>query len=169
MHTKLLIRPDTFTSRYQQWRELRRPLQLAAFKSSFEAELFGMGADDMRFEQDIHHTRLLWQPEDISKEDMSFWLDDFRNTLLSQRYFNQFSDERTEHFDSGLKMTVHRHYMKPQISFKEIITPETSHLYGNIFLEHHFNDNFNSLTIQIHYYSHKLYLSFEKLMEIMLK
>ena len=169
MHTKLLIRPETFTSRYQQWKAERRPLQLNALKSSFESELFGMGSDDMRYEQDIHHARLLWQPDEMSKEDMSFWLDDFRNVLLGEHYFNQFSDERHEIFDNGVKYTIHRHYLKPQISFREIITPDTSHLYGNIFLEHHFNDDFNSLTINIHYYSHKLYLSFEKLMEIMLK
>ena len=168
MHTKLLIRPETFISRYQHWKDLSRHLQLAAFRESFALELFGTGALDMRFEQSTNQAKLLWQPQQMSHDDLSYWLDDFKEKLLDNGYFNHFSDERIELFDNGVKFTVHRHYLKPKITFREIITPDISHLYGNIFLEHHFNELSNSLSITINYFSHKSYLSFEKLMELLL-
>lgn len=168
MHTKLLIRPENFVSRYQQWHEDRRAVQLEMLRGSYANELFGSGADDIRFEQEKTHARLLWQPEDINIEDLGFILDHFRDIMLKNNYYNNLSDERLEVFDSGLKLTVHRHYLKPDISFKEIITPDTSHLYGNLFLEHHFNSRLNTFSISTNYYSHKQYLSYEKLMELLL-
>ncbi|MCC6819063.1 MAG: hypothetical protein IT245_09245, partial [Bacteroidia bacterium] len=57
----------------------------------------------------------------------------------------------------------------PTLSFKEIITPNTTQLFGNIVLEHQFNSEFDSLAISANYFSHKTYLSFEKMMELVLK
>lgn len=169
MHTKLLIRPQIFLSLYQQWEKMRKPEQLQLLTDSFEAEMFGNGATDLRFEQTVNLSRLLWQPSEISIEDLSHWLDFLKDTLLGNQYYNHLSDERVELFDNGIKYTVHRHYLKPKLSFKEIITPDTPHLFGNLYLEHHFNDDFNSLSISAHYFSHKSYQSFEKLMEILLR
>ncbi|MEZ4805636.1 MAG: hypothetical protein R2852_09180 [Bacteroidia bacterium] len=169
MHTKILIRSESFHLRYQQWKEKDVKIHLEMLRGSYANEVFGKGSDDLKYERNKQYTMVNWQPTDINFEELAYLHEYFKNILLKNNYFQQLSDERTEVFDNGLKLTVHRHYLKPNISLEERYKPNASFLFGNIFLEHRFNSQSNSLSITANYYGDKQYDSFERFMELILK
>jgi hypothetical protein len=168
MHTKLLIRPMNFQIRYQQWVDTLMFSHLDMLRGSYANEVFGNGAEDLKFIVQQAQSKIIWQPEILQTSDISCIIDYFKTILLNHKYYSYISDERQDVFDSGVKMNVHRHYLKPNIDADELLNNSQTHLFGNIFLEHHFNNNNNSLIITVNYYSQKKYESFEKLMELLL-
>lgn len=141
---------------------------LEMLRGSYANEVFGNGAEDLKFIAQQAQSKIIWQPEILQTNDISCIIDYFKSIILQNNYYSYISDERQDVFDSGVKMNVHRHYLKPNIDANEIMNNNQSHLFGNIFLEHHFNSNNNSLIITVNYYSQKKYESFEKLMELLL-
>lgn len=168
MQTKILIRTLTFNSRYQQWFETSRSNHIEMLRGSYANEVFGLGSDDLVYEQSDSYCRIAWQPQELGIEDLGFVMDYFQTIMLKNHYNNTLSDERYEVFDKGLKLTVHRHYLKPVLSQQDILSETAHHLYGNIFLEHRFNGRYNALNLSANYQTSKRYESFEKLMEILL-
>lgn len=168
MHTKILIRPEKFHLRYQQWQEKMMSMHIEMLRGSYANEVFGKGADDLKFETNSQYSRLTWQPEDIQIDAISCLLDHFKNLLLKNNYGVRLSDERNEVFDNGLKLTIHRHYLKPEISFEELLHQGGSQIFGNLFLEHRFNNQHNTFCISANYYGNKTHHPFEKLMEVLL-
>jgi hypothetical protein len=169
MHAKILIRSESFHLRYQQWKDKDAKIHLEMLRGSYANEVFGKGSEDLKHERNKQYTAVFWQPEDISFEALAYLLEYFKNILLKNNYFQQLSDERHEVFDNGLKLTVHRHYLKPSIPLEERYKPNASLLFGNIFLEHRFNSQSSSLSITANYYGDKRYDSFESFMELILK
>lgn len=168
MHTKILIRPENFHLRYQHWHEKESPVHLEMLRGSYANEVFGMGSDDLTYEHSSQYARITWHPGDLQIEALSCLLDHFRNVMLKNNYYIQISDERNEVFDSGLKLTIHRHYLKPDRLVSNGLADETPLQFGNIFLEHRFNSRYNALCISSNYYGDRTYTSFEKLMEVLL-
>ncbi|HEY1047263.1 MAG TPA: hypothetical protein VGF79_12535 [Bacteroidia bacterium] len=168
MHTKLLIRPVNFISRYQHWTQNRLIEFLEMFRGSYANAVFGKGAEDLQYIEDKAQNRLIWEPGVVSMDEMGFMIDYFKEVMLKNKYFNYLSDVRQDVFDNGIKLNVHRHYLKPDSAFhfnKE--ETEIQH-FGNIFFEHHFNAKINSISISVNYYGQNQYASFEKLMELLL-
>lgn len=168
MQTKILIRTITFNSRYQQWFETGRNNHIEMIRGSYANEVFGLGSDDLVYEQSSICCRISWQPLELEIEDLGFVMDYFQAMMLKNNYTNTLSDERYEVFDKGLKLTVHRHYMKPVIPEQDILRGTAYQLYGNIFFEHRFNGRHNALCLSANYHAGKSYESFEKLMEVLL-
>lgn len=168
MQTKILIRTLTFNSRYQQWYETGRNNHIEMLRGSYANEVFGLGSDDLAHEQSPAYCRITWQPRELEIEDLGFVMDYFQAVMLKNKYSNTLSDERYEVFDKGLKMTVHRHYMKPVTAQQHISSGTGHNLYGNIFFEHRFNGRYNALCLCANYHEGTDYESFEKLMEILL-
>lgn len=167
MHTKLLIRPVNFISRYQQWcsGEIRDHLEM--LRGSYANEVFGTGSEDLRYIEDKAQNRIIWQPLELGHDELGFLIDYFKELMLKNQYDNYISDERQEIFDNGIKLNVHRHYMKP--AHTRMGPGNSSETFGNVFFEHHFNSKVNSISISVNYYGQNTYLKFEKLMELILK
>lgn len=168
MHTKVLIRPENFYLRYQHWQEKACRVHLEMLRGSYANEVFGKGSDDLNYEHSSQYARIVWHPDSLQIEDLAFVLEHLSGTLLKNNYALQLKDERNEVFDSGHKVSVQRHYLKPDLPCEEVMQNGNLHLYGNIFLEHRFSRQFNALHITSNYYGNKRYLSFEKLMEVLL-
>jgi hypothetical protein len=168
MHTKILLRTLTFNLRYQQWTENNMNVHLEMLRGSYANEVFGTGSSDLAFEESAVYSRITWSPEELRIEDLDFMMDYLQAVMLKNNYYLNLSDERNEVYDSGLKMTVHRHYLKPLLSTVDISPEKAYRRFGNIFMEHRFNNRLNSLCISANYYGKNKYLSFEKLMEILL-
>jgi hypothetical protein len=96
-------------------------------------------------------------------------MDYFYAILVNHNYYKYMSDERVEASKSDSLLTIYRHYLKPDVPYEETIKNNAFLLFGNITIEHRFNNNTNMLGITCNYYSQKQYDSFEKLMEILLK
>jgi hypothetical protein len=165
MHTKILVRTLTFNSRYQQWAENDRNIHLEMLRGSYANEVFGLGSSDLAFEYSEAYARIIWSPDVLRIEDLDFMMDYLLSVMLKNNYSLTLSDERNEIYDRGLKMTVHRHYLKPVSLQKN----QDEKLFGNIFIEHRFNNRINSLCISANYHHQNQYMSFEKLMEILLE
>lgn len=168
MHTKVLIRPENFYLRYQHWQEKNRQLHLEMLRGSYANEVFGKGADDLNYEHSSQYARIKWSPDSMQIEDIAFMLEHLSGVLLKNNYSLQLRDERNEVFDSGHKVSVQRHYLKPDLPCEDVMQSGNLHLYGNVFLEHRFSSHYNALNIISNYYGNKRYLSFEKLMEVLL-
>lgn len=167
MHTKILLRTLTFNSRYQQWIEKDKNIHLEMLRGSYANEVFGLGSDDLLYEHSSAFSRITWSPNVLCIEDLDFMMDYFMRVMLKNNYYINLSDERHEIFDAGLKLTIHRHYLKPEMSLNANQN-EPACLYGNIFIEHRFNSAHNTFCISAQY-GPNTYLSFEKLMEILLE
>lgn len=165
MHTKILIRPENFHLRFQQWHRQQFAEHLNWLRNSYAEAAFADGSAELRLEQNPMQARLVWQPDGMETEQMAFFLELFKTRLLDRQYNLQISDERSEVFDNGLRITVHRHFLKPDVAQGP---PGVHHLYGNLFLEHRFGSEYNSLCITANYYGDRIYYGFEKLMEILL-
>lgn len=137
-------------------------------RGSYANEVFGQGSEDLVHEETSTYCRITWQPLELEIEDLGFVMDYFQAIMLKNNYTNALSDERYEVFDKGLKLTVHRHYLKPGIPQQHILPGTAHNLYGNIFFEHRFNGRHNGLCLSANYHEDKRYESFEKLMEILL-
>ncbi len=168
MHTKLLIRPIQFNSRYQQWKQLSKDDCLNSLRNAYSKELCGQNTLDISVEKTSQFCTLMWYPKNISAENLSFLLDYFRDVLLNNNYYNHLSEEKTEIMDRGLKHQIQSHFLKPDISFKEQITPEQHYLFGHIYLELN-HSNQIEFKIKCSYFSHKTFWSIEKLMELLLQ
>ncbi len=161
MNTKILIRPENFLLRYQHWKEKDRNLHIEMLRGSYANEVFGKGSSDLKYEQSNRYSRIIWTPEEVRIEALGFLLEDLKNVLLKNNFTLQISDERNEIYDSGLKVTVHRQYLKTSESDDEDRT-------GTIVLEHSFSRMFNAITITSICGEGQAGLAFEKLMETLM-
>jgi hypothetical protein len=143
-------------------------IQREMLRGSYANEVFGLGATDLVYESTSAYSRITWSPEVLEIEDLDFMMDYFEGVLLKNNYYSNLSDERNEVFDNGLKLTVHRHYLKPGFSAGDLSVVPEAHQFGNVFIEHRFNSRHNTLCISANYYGKKQFQSFEKLMEILL-
>lgn len=164
MHTKLLIRPLNFELRFQQWIDNGLIDQLNMLRGSYANEVFGEGSDDLSHLRSDGHSRIIWQPAEIESIHLGFMCEYFKSKLESENYYIFLSDEREEIYDSGLKLSIHRHFLKPE---KDEHSPDFN-VYGNVIIEHHFSPGHKSLLISVNYFNTKRYLSFERLMELLL-
>lgn len=160
MHTKILIRPQNFNEHYQHWLDNLGKVLLESLHGSYANEFLGNGSLDMVVENSNTYSRITWKPEEFNKTQISCLLDWIKNKILTLDYYLYLSDERVEVFDNGLRITIHRHYLKPNINSKILN-------YGNIILEHRFNKDNNHLCLTSNYYHNLQYLRFEKLMEFL--
>lgn len=161
MHTKVLNRTQNYSEHYQQWLNKGAAELLEILSGSYANGVFGKGADDLDFEQLPTFRRLTWHPEHLIHQELSFLFDYFMLRLVQNNYMLSLSDERHEIFDSGTRLTIHRHYLKPGL--------DTSVNYGNIIIEHRFNSHINSLCIVANHNGGKTMATFEKLMEMLLE
>ena len=164
MHTKILVRTINFNARYQQWIEKDRSLHLEMLRGSYANEAFGNGSADLELEYSGAYSRITWSPAELRIEDLGCMMDYFQSLMLKNSYYLNLSDERREVFDTGLKLTTQRHYLKPAADNRDV----SDRQFGNVFIEHSFNSRFNSLSISANYHGQNQYHSFEKLMEILL-
>lgn len=155
-------------ARYQHWKEhLKTPL-IQALRDSFSREICGIGNNISSLEKTPLYTTFSWQTKAFSVEELLFTLDYFRDILLNENYILQYSKDHQIILDKGIKNTQYVHALKPDLSFKESITPEHHYYYGNIQIEFQVTETTNILQITCQYFSHKTYLSFEKMMEVLL-
>jgi hypothetical protein len=168
MHTKILLRTLTFNSRYQHWIEYERNIHLEMLRGSYANEVFGKGSADLEYEYSPACTRLTWTPDTLGIDALDFMIDYFQQLLLKNNYYTYLSDVRYEIFDTGLKLTVHRHQMKPSLPATvmpdELLIPG----FGNLYIEHRYNSRHNSVCVSANYYGKKPERSFENLMELLL-
>ncbi|MFM6982628.1 MAG: hypothetical protein ACKOXF_00750 [Chitinophagaceae bacterium] len=146
---------------------MKKPL-IQALRDSFSLEICGIEHNRSSLERTPLYTTYQWQTNEFSVEELLFLLDYFRDILLEQNYVLQYSKDHQIILDKGIKNTHYVHALKPDLSFKESITPEHYYFFGNIQLEVHVAETVNSLQISCQYFSHKTYLSFEKMMEVLL-
>ncbi len=165
MHTKVLIRTDSFIEHYQHWLQKEVIEVIEILSGSYANEVFGKGADDFKFETQASHNRIYWQPLFLTHHELGFLIDYFKTKLLQNGYVLSLSDERHEIFDSGLRLTIHRHYLKPE---KAMNAEKTYLNFGNLFLEHQFNNKQNKFCLTVNFGGHENRASFEKLMEFLL-
>lgn len=155
-------------ARYQHWKDhLKTPL-IQALRDSFSREICGFESVNTTLEKTPLYTTFKWETNEVSIEELLFLLDYFRDLLLNQHYVLHYSKDHQVILDKGIKNTQYIHALKPDLSCKESITPEHHYYFGNINLEIQAGDATNNLQISCQYFSHKTYLSFEKLMEILL-
>ncbi|MES2618639.1 MAG: hypothetical protein V4613_12225 [Bacteroidota bacterium] len=159
MHTKVLNRTQTYSEHYQQWLHKGAIELLEILSGSYANGVFGKGADDLDYEQLPTFKRLTWHPEHLIHQELSFLFDYFMLRLVQNNYLLSLSDERHEIFDSGTRLTIHRHHLKPDSDVN----------YGNIILEHRFNSHINSLIIISNNNGRDGMTTFEKLMEMLLE
>lgn len=160
MHTKVLIRSQNYSEHYQQWLQKGVGELLELFSGSYANGVFGKGADDLDYEILPTFRRITWYPDHVIHQEMSFIMDYFMLRLIQCNYMLVLSDERNEVFDSGVRITIHRHYMKP--------AEDATSDFGNIILEHRFNPHTNNLALTVNNLPIYGSGSFEKLMELLL-
>ncbi len=93
-------------------------------------------------------------------------MDYFQIKLCQHGYTLSLSDERQELFDSGLRLTIHRHFLKP-IKTKIHLNSECYN-FGNLIIEHQFNQKNNAFSMTVHRQASSELSSVEKLMEFIL-
>ncbi len=168
MHTKVLIRTDSFIEHYQQWLKKEVNEVIEILSGSYANEVFGMGADDLKFEKLPDLSRITWNPTVLKTQELGFLMDFFKSKLEECGYCLNLSDERQEIFDSGLRLIIHRHFLKPTIGDQELLNMRQNAKFGKLYLEHRFNGKVNSFCLTASYYDHLNQSSFEKLMEFLL-
>lgn len=168
MHTKVLIRTDSFIEHYQHWLKKEVNEVLEIMSGSYANEVFGKGADDFTFEQKADSIKIKWKPAVLNKQEIGFLMDYFQTKLCQHGYVLSLSDERQEIFDSGLRLTIHRHFLKPTKS--NTIEPSSNEKlnFGNLIIEHQFNQASNQFCMSVNRSQQNETASFEKLMEFLL-
>lgn len=169
METKVLIRSLNFDKHYQHWLVNDKENIVKQFDYLMSEYLLGEDQSNFSISKNPTQALLKWNEESFSIDTFSFLMDYFKSILLSNNYFNYLSDERVEKSQSDALLTICRHYLKPNISYQDSVKNNAHLLFGNIAIEHRFNNNTNMLCITCNYYSQKQYDSIEKLMEILLK
>lgn len=170
MHTKILIRTDSFFEHYQQWlqRDVKDVLEMLS--GSYANELFGNGAIDLHYQQTPTCKQILWEPECLPHQSIGYLIDYFKTNLVAfAGYQNCISDERTEVYDKGMRMTIHRHLLKHIACNLPIPTALFDNPKGNLHLEHRFNKNQNVLFIKSIDCNNPQFNSFENMMSFLLK
>lgn len=168
MHTKVLIRTDSFIEHYQHWLKKEVNEVLEIMSGSYANEVFGKGADDFSFEQKADTIKIKWKPAVLNKQEMGFLLDYFQTKLCSQGYLLSLSDERQEIFDSGVRLTIHRHFLKPIKKEGNAVEHDQLLNFGNLIIEHQFNQASNQFCLSVNRSGQSHSASFEKLMEFLL-
>lgn len=167
MHTKILIRKDSFLEHYQHWLQKDVKDILEMLSGSYANEAFGKGSDDLKCEHMEHSDRIRWQPAHLHHQTFGFLMDLFKTKLIAfAGYRIVLSDERTEVFDNGLRLTIHRHSLKPSVNTDNNNGPKKD--FGHLNLEHHFNKDSNCFILTAVHHSGRPGDSFEKLMEFLL-
>jgi hypothetical protein len=169
MQTKVLIRSLNFDKHYQHWLVNQKDEILNNFNQLMSDELLGEENDGFTISKTSSQTSLSWNDNSLPIDTFSFLMDYFFNLLTQNNYYKYMSDERVESSKSEALLSIYRHYLKPNVPYEETIKNNAFLLFGNITIEHRFNNNTNMLGITCNYYSQKQYDSFEKLMEILLK
>ncbi|MDI1233801.1 MAG: hypothetical protein PSX81_05940 [bacterium] len=167
MHTKVLIRTDSFIEHYQHWLNKDMEEVLEIMSGSYANEVFGKGADDFSFEQQAELIKISWKPTVLNRQSIGFLIDYFQTKLCENGYVLTLSDERQEVFDSGMRLTIHRHYLKP-IKQNNSNSGLPYLNFGNLVIEHQFNQNRNQLCLTVTHNEVTNSGSFEKLMELLL-
>ena len=166
MHTKVLIRTDSFIEHYQHWLKMNVNEVLEIMSGSYANEVFGKGSDDFDYKKNADTTVIKWKPSVLNKQEMGFLMDYFQTKLCQHGYTLSLSDERQELFDSGLRFTIHRHFLKPIITAVHQNNP--CYNFGNLILEHQFNQKNNAFSMTVHRQASAELSSVEKLMEFIL-
>ena len=166
MHTKVLIRTDSFIEHYQQWLQINVNEVLEIMSGSYANEVFGKGSEDFDYKKNTDTTVIKWKPIVLNKQEVGFLMDYFQTKLCQHGYTLSLSDERQELFDSGLRFTIHRHFLKPIITAVHQNNP--CYNFGNLILEHQFNQKSNAFCMTVHRHASSELASFEKLMEFLL-
>lgn len=168
MHTKVLIRTDSFIEHYQHWLKKNVNEVLEIMSGSYANEVFGKGADDFTFEQKADTIKIKWKPAVLNKQEIGFLMDYFQAKLCNHGYVLSLSDERQEIFDSGLRLTIHRHFLKPIKKGSAPSEQSTLLNFGNLVFEHQFNQASNQFCLSVNQGGQGDSASFEKLMEFLL-
>ena len=169
MHTKILIRTDSFSEHYQHW--LQRDVKdiIEILSGSYANEVFGKGSEDLKYEQSDSFKKIIWQPAFLNQQTFGFLIDLFKTKLIAfAGYQLNLSDERNEIFDNGLRFTTHRHYLKPTFNKTELIKLQDQVKFNNLILEHRFNKQYNAFYLTANFNKDAHLTSFEKLMEFLL-
>lgn len=167
MRTSLLERSDSFITLYQQWLSLSKTKVLEYINT----ELFSFYVNDESslievFRSDTQ-TILKVNLADFENADNDFLLDSLKDKMIKLGYFISLKDARI--IDDIEQKQVHRYYLKPEIEYLESLKMNAFLKFGNVFLEHHFDDDQSYILITANYYSQKKYDSFDKLIEALFK
>ena len=169
MQTKVLIRSLNFDKHYQHWLVNQKDEILNNFNQLISDDLLEEENEGFTISKTSSQTSLSWNDNSLPIDTFSFLMDYFYSILIKYNYYKYMSDERVETSKSESLLTIYRHYLKPDVPYEESIKNNAFLLFGNITIEHRYNNNTNMLGITCNYYSQKQYDSFEKLMEILLK
>lgn len=170
MHTKILIRTDSFSEHYQHWlqKDVRDVMEILS--GSYANEVFGKGSEDLDYERTENFTRIIWAPDCLHHQTFGFLIDTLKTKLIAfAGYQLNISDERNEILDKGLRLTTHRHYLKPDPKRRGSQGIKCDLNFDNIMLEHRFNKDYDAFCITAcHYKNTSPSTAFEKLMEFLL-
>jgi len=170
-----LLREAEFGKDYQDWKNgMGKHVALRKVRELYESAMLGYPTRDCDIIQSPTYAMfILHVQDDWSPDFHRFLMDYWRERILQNGYYAYMSDLRSELLDGGLRKTIERHYLKPDVFEAMRNGDPVDRRFGNLTLELTFQGNdvdYFKLTMGFyHERSKKRELGLEKLMEILLK